>query len=94
MSIDKLRDSDGKLPAYAWPGGYPIIYVTDDGAVLCPDCANRENGSLASTGPEERGTGWFLDGCDVHWEGAAELCNHCGAEIESAYGEPDTPSSN
>ena len=82
------RDENGKYPAFAWPGGYPIIYVTDDSGVLCPECANGENGSEASEDAEPR-SGWRLEGSDVHWEGEPVTCDHCGKEIESAYGNPD-----
>ena len=34
-----LEDNDGKLPAYAWPGGYPIIYLDHRNNVVCTDCA-------------------------------------------------------
>lgn len=61
----------------AFPGGYPIVYYYPDGDSLCPDCMNE------------------LDGVDplptmyaVHEEGAPEICSHCGAETESAYGDP------
>lgn len=83
------RDDNGKLPAYAWPGGYPIIYICDDGGVLCPACANGENGSEAYTGEyqPELGRDWHIAGSQVHWEGPAEHCAHCNAIIESAYGE-------
>ena len=87
------RENDGTLPAYAWPGGYPIFYVTDDGACLCPACANGENGSLASENAnEEDGAhcGWQLEGYIVHYEGPAETCAHCDRLIESAYGDPET----
>ena len=49
--IQKYREDNGTLPAYAWPGGYPIYYVLADGETLCPACANRENGSIAVTSP-------------------------------------------
>lgn len=64
-----------KLPAYAWPGGYPIIYLTADGDVLCAACASADRASVR--------------GHSIHWEGAAEQCVECHAEIESAYGDPD-----
>lgn len=32
-----------KLPAYAWPGGYPILYATDEGCVLCHKCATSDD---------------------------------------------------
>ena len=92
MNLEEIRDANGKLPAYAWPGGYQMIYITSDGAVLCPDCANGENGSRART---KDGTddaphdGWRIDGYAEFLEGPNEPCAHCGKEIESAYGDPD-----
>lgn len=40
--LDAIRNADGTLPAFAWPGGYDIVYVTRDGLEVCADCANRE----------------------------------------------------
>lgn len=31
--------------------------------------------------------GWKAEGVLIHWEGAPECCDHCGAETESAYGD-------
>ena len=70
------RDSNGKLPAYAWPGGYPIIYITKDGETLCAACA-----SVADD----------VEGADVFYEGAPEECAECCTTIESAYGDPEEP---
>ena len=91
--LDTLRDSKGQLPAFAWPGGYPLIYQTQDGGILCPTCANGGNDSDASTA---RGTDpqWHVVDGDVYWEGAALQCDHCYAPIESAYGDPDADDSN
>ena len=41
-------DEHGKLPAYAWPGGYPLYYLCADGGILCPQCANKEPAVLES----------------------------------------------
>jgi hypothetical protein len=82
------RDVDGKFPAYAWPGGDPLFYICADNGILCPACANGENGSLASEAPHLP-VDWRLVGCDVHWEGPPLVCDHCNKEIESAYGDPD-----
>lgn len=81
-------DSDGKLSAYAWPGGYPIIYVTRDSGTLCPKCANGENGSEASI-HDEGDPSWHIVAQQIHWEGAPETCDHCNAKVESAYGDPE-----
>ena len=85
------RNDDGKLPAYAWPGGYPIYYLCADGGVLCPHCANRENGSEASENTDTPND-WRMIAADVHWEGLPLVCDHCGTKIESAYGDPENQS--
>jgi hypothetical protein len=73
-------------PAHAWPGGYPIVYLTDDGEILCADCMNRERECVHFHGDAD---GWRVDARDIHYEGPAEHCAHCGREIPSAYGDPD-----
>ena len=78
--LDRLRDDSGKLPAYAWPGGYQIIYLTHSSDVICPDCANGDYGSE------------FDDPIvvhDIYWEGPTIQCDNCQADIESAYGDPE-----
>ena len=67
------------LPTFAWPGGYPIVYLAEDGAGFCADCANQ-----ADAEPE-------ITAADVFYEGPSTFCDGCGREIESAYGDPDAP---
>ena len=74
------RDTDGTPPAYAWPGGYPIFYLTEDCGVLCPDCANTD-GSTDTEDPQ-----WKIVAQEIHWEGESLICDNCNAEVESAYG--------
>jgi hypothetical protein len=81
----EIQKIEGRYPRTV-DGGYPVIYYCEDGAVLCVGCANGENGSLASEEQDDRQ--WHLIGADVFWEGAPETCEHCGASIESAYGDP------
>lgn len=74
-----LNVKGGALDAYAWPGGYPIIYVIG-GEVFCNKCAAELRDSE--------------DGCtnithDTYMEGPPEDCAECGAVIESAYGDPE-----
>lgn len=75
------RDENGKFTSYAWPGGYPVFHITDDGGALCPDCANAE-GHVGGDND-----GFRIIGSDVNWEDEDLLCDHCGTQIESAYGE-------
>ena len=71
-------ENGGKLPAYAWPGGYALIYVDEENNALCYDCA-KKNDEYCSP----------LEDSFVHWEGQAMYCDHCSAELESEYGDPE-----
>lgn len=79
--------------AYAWPGGYPMYFLTDDGATLCFDCARSELRSITQSIRGKHRDGWRVVGTFIHWEGAPETCAHCGADCESAYGDPNAPDS-
>ncbi len=76
----------GDHPSHAWPEGVPMIYHAGDGGVLCPECRNGGNGSLAMTEDDPQ---WQVTGHSLHWEGPPIHCDHCNASIESAYGDPD-----
>lgn len=78
-------DDGDAWPAYAWPGGYPLVYVCDDGETLCAACMNRESESVHYDGSAD---GWRVDAVDVYYEGPSLQCAHCGATIDSAYGDP------
>lgn len=82
---DHRKGQSPSLPPLAWPGGYPILYYTADGAILCSDCATEILSDPESWGPESKPTAF-----DVFYEGESITCDHCGLEIESAYGDPDS----
>lgn len=83
-SLTEIRDSKGKLPAYAWPGGYPIAYVMNDGECLCPTCVNDPSNPVHEGGAAD---GWRIEGYDINYEDNNLFCAHCNKQIESAYGE-------
>ncbi len=85
MTIDQMRDEQGKLPAYAWPGGYPVYYLAADNGVLCPKCANDYKPERDNEEQLKPVAG------DVYYEGPNMQCENCNAEIESAYGDPAGP---
>ncbi|HEX7120613.1 MAG TPA: hypothetical protein VF212_17605 [Longimicrobiales bacterium] len=85
--LEAFRNDDGTLISYAWPGGYPVVYLTKDGGVLCPDCANMAEREGLSGDPHD--PQWHIVAYAIHFEGSRHYCDHCGAEIESAYGDPD-----
>ena len=72
---------------YAWPGGYPMFLVMADGEALCMDCARKEYKQIAYANRHGLRDGWKTEGADVNWEDNNLFCAHCGAQIESAYGE-------
>jgi hypothetical protein len=78
-------DAEGKLDAYAWPGGYPIFYVVNDSDVCCVGCANDHETGLSVFGVKGRD---LISGSDINWEDPDLWCD-CGGRIESAYAEPD-----
>ena len=94
--INAIRDEEtGKLPAYAWPGGYPIVYFTADMGTLCPSCANGENGSRSADTDIDPGCPdddqWRIVAYNLFLEGENVDCEHCGFTMCSAYGDPDAP---
>lgn len=73
--LDEFRNDKGELPAFAWPGGYPLFYLDNEDNVLCPHCANKP--------------GYNSDpvAYDISWEDPNLICDDCGKRIESAYAE-------
>jgi hypothetical protein len=79
-----LVDSAGKVQVYAWPGGYPIFYITGDGGALCPQCV-EENLRLCASDEKQ----WKVIAHEANWEDPSLYCDHCGRRIESAYAEEE-----
>ena len=72
---------------FAWPGGYPLFLVANDGGALCIDCSRTEYRQIAHDTVKGWRTGWDITGADVNWEDPDLTCDHCGEHIESAYAE-------
>lgn len=66
------RLSNGKLPACTWPGAYPLHFYDKQNAVLCHECAEKEE-------PDN------LVAMDINWETADLACDECGNLIAAAY---------
>lgn len=92
MRIETVSDFDAALAngAYAWPGGYPLYFVTDDGGCLCFKAAALEAQLIRDAiAADDRQSGWRVVACEVNWEDETLICEHTGAKIESAYGTDD-----
>jgi hypothetical protein len=75
----RAHDTPGELDARAWPGGYPILYITKCGETLCAACATAALRSDDDDPPVAY---------DIYYAGRPESCAACGEELASAYGEP------
>lgn len=73
--------------AYAWPGGYPLYFVTRDAAALCFDCVTREIKQVIWSIKNHCNDGFLVDHCVINYECAGLTCAHCDCAIESAYHE-------
>jgi len=63
---------------YAWPGGYPLYYLTESCEVLCAAHADVESEYADET----------IIGADINWEDPDLQCAH-NHHIESAYAEEE-----
>ena len=72
---------------YAWPGGYPLFFVTSDGAALSFDSAKENARTICQAIRDGDHCGWRVVACEVNWEDGNLVCDHSGELIESAYGE-------
>jgi hypothetical protein len=72
--------------AYAFPGGYPRYFITDDGDCLSFKAAFDNQERIAEAIETNDRTGWRVEACDVNWENLIYCC-HTGKRIESAYNE-------
>lgn len=73
--------------AHAWPGGYPLYFITSDGAALSFDTVRAEYSQCARAIRDNLRDGWRVVACDVNWEDPGLTCEHSGTRIDSAYGE-------
>jgi hypothetical protein len=71
---------------YAWPGGYPLFFIANDGEALCFDCVRENLREVLSAITQGINDGWKIVSVGVNYEDDDCFCGHCGEQIESAYG--------
>ena len=87
-----LREVKETLRAgkYAWPGGYPLYFIMEDGGALCFEAVRAEWRNIIqahlwyNTGGD---ASWTIAAVEVNWEDPNLICDHTGDFIESAYAE-------
>ncbi|MDX3966144.1 MAG: hypothetical protein QHD01_06030 [Bradyrhizobium sp.] len=73
---------------FAWPGGYPLFFVTADGAAISFKGARRERRNiLEAIRDNDSRSGFRVCAVDVNWEDSDLRCDVTGERIESAYAE-------
>ena len=73
--------------AYAWPGGYPLYFVTRDGSALSFEAVRKEWRQVVWDYLNNASTGWRIEGVDANWEDPHLYCEHTNKRIESAYAD-------
>lgn len=84
-------DSTAKLKAtlragaFAWPGGYRVVYYTSDSALLCTDCVKKHLRSVLWSIRNKCSDGWKVVSCGIEAVSAdctneewQSHCAHCG----------------
>ena len=91
MNKYTTKDLKAQLRAgeYAWPGCYPLFFVTSDGAALSFKATRANLRSVFDSMQNGIDDGWRIVGCDVNWEDASLFCDHTGERIPSAYAEEE-----
>jgi hypothetical protein len=74
---------------YAWPGGYPMYFMTNDGEALSFEAVKENYRQVLHATKYKENNGWRVIGVDVNWENEGLYCSHTGDKIESAYGDND-----
>ena len=78
--LEKLTgDKEGQYPHFAWPGGYAIAYLMDDGEYLCPTCVIDKSNPVHEDGEND---GWKIVGYTTSADTDETLiCAHCSRYI-------------
>jgi hypothetical protein len=71
---------------YAWPGGYPLFFITADGGALSFATVRNEWRCIVRAHLyNDRRCGWFVEGADINWDDSDLTDDHTGERIQSAY---------
>lgn len=93
MQINSISDfrKAMRLGPYAWPGGYPMFFVTSYGAALSFSSARYNRRKILESIATNASDGWRIVRVDINWEDPDLRCDDTGERIPSAYAEDDAP---
>jgi len=87
-SISDFRAAVRNGP-YAWPGGYPLFFITSDGAAISFDGAKQNRRNILESINSHCNDGWRVVAVDINYEDDCLYCDITGNRIESAYADND-----
>lgn len=87
--IEALKNGE-----FAWPGGYQMYFIVDDGEALSFEAAEENKDLIIDAINDNDNNGWRVVGVDVNWEDDNLYCAHTNKKIPSAYGDGDESSLN
>lgn len=91
MNVNTTKDLKTALRngQHAWPGGYPLYFITSDGAALSFDAVRSEYRQAINAIRHQLNDGWRVVAVDINYEDSDLYCDHTGQRIESAYGDDE-----
>lgn len=73
---------DQVFPSYAWPGGYEMFFIMDDGETLCTTCANDSTNPVHFADEYNENDGWLIIGVSHVGEVDSDTrCSHCNKAL-------------
>lgn len=73
--------------AHAWPGGYPLYFITSDGGALSFETVQNNLRAVCWSVRHKSGDGWRVVACEINHEDGELTDSHTGKRIASAYSE-------
>lgn len=70
-------------------GGYPLYFVTRDGAALSFVSARKMLVAIADDFQHDASTGWRIAAVQINYEDGDLRCDHSGERIPCAYNDPE-----
>ena len=91
MNINTVKDLKQVLRngPWIWPGGYPLYFITSDGAALSFQAVRENLRSVLWSIKNGVNDGWRVQAMAINYEDNELYCDHTGEKIESAYGETE-----
>lgn len=88
--INSVRQLKETLRAgmYAWPGGYPMYFITEDGGTLHFECVKENYREVVEAIRDNYSDGWKVVACEINEEKHDLYCDQCSDRIEAGT-EPD-----